>query len=196
MGVEGSITIEGREMPVSGNGWYDHEFGGDLPSVKKGKGDENGAVLNQAPIISSMQEAKIKSNHAWNWLSIQSDNQTELTATHLVNITTGETVDNYSIIIHSDSSLTEHHDMILTRVSTSVSPDTTNEFTIAWTLTIRSQRTSLQITSSFPNQEFLALIARPAFCEARVNVQGILHGQKVAGEGFFKSFWLQPDFIT
>ena len=220
MTVEGSLTLDGQSHRITGDGWYDHEFGGDLESARKkraGKGVEDEEVkdvevkdveearaVRNTSVASSMQDAKTKPNHAWNWLSLQLDNDCELTATYLVNTTTNEVVDNYAIIIHPDSTQTEHHGMSLTPLSTWWSLATTSDYPTRWSLTLpptspsspsspsssssSSPSTSLTITSVFPKQEFLTLISRPAFYEGRVDVEGHLNGQPVRGRGFVERF--------
>ena len=201
LSVTGHLTVDGQELSVSGDGWYDHEFGGDLQSARstnskvaaaelqsmKGSAEEVRAI-KQSSVASSMQDAKTKPDHAWNWLSIQFDNGYELTATHLVNITTGAVVDNYAIIIHPDSHQSEHHDLQLTAVDTWVSLATTNDYPTSWQLSLPSSQSSLSITSAFERQEFLTLISRPAFYEGRTHVKGTLFGQPVSGVGFVERF--------
>ena len=63
-------------------------------------------------------------------------------------------VDNYAIIIHPDSSQTEHHGMSLTPLTSWVSLATTNDYPTSWSLTLPSTPTSpattaLHITSAF-----------------------------------------------
>ena len=206
MAVEGSLTLAGQSHAITGDGWYDHEFGGDLESArqkKAGKGGEEEEVkdveevraVRNKSVASSMQDAKTKPNHAWNWLSLQLDNDCELTATYLLNTTTNEVVDNYAIIIHPDSTQTEHHGMSLTPLSTWWSLATTSDYPTRWSLILPSTSspssppsTSLTITSVFPQQEFLTLISRPAFYEGRVDVEGHLNGQAVRGRGFVERF--------
>ena len=201
MAVTGQLTLDGRQLQVSGDGWYDHEFGGDLQSArqKRSKGAvaaeaEAGAsaeevrAIKQSSVASSMQDAKTKPDHAWNWLSIQFDNGCELTATHLVNVTSGAVVDNYAIVIHPDSQQSEHHDMQLTAVDSWVSLATTNDYPTRWQLDLPSAQSSLSITSAFARQEFLTLISRPAFYEGRVHVAGTLFGRPVRGVGFVERF--------
>ena len=202
LAVTGHLTVDGQQLQVSGDGWYDHEFGGDLQSARGSKrskdipaveteavwSSEEVRAVKQSTVASSMQDAKTRPDHAWNWLSIQLDNGCELTATHLVNITTGAIVDNYAIIIHPDSHQSEHHDMQLTAVNTWVSLATTNDYPTSWQLTLPSAQSSLTITSAFERQEFLTLISRPAFYEGRIHVAGTLFGQCVSGVGFVERF--------
>ena len=202
MKVEGHVTLAGQQLPVTGDGWYDHEFGGDLQSARTSakaravdevKDAEEVRAVKTTSVASSMQDAKSKPRHAWNWLSLQLDNATELTATYLVNTDTNEVVDNYAIIIHPDSTQSEHHGMSLKPLTSWVSLTTTNDYPTSWSLTLPSTpaspaTTALNITSAFAQQEFLTLISRPAFYEGRVNVEGQLNGVAVKGRGFIERF--------
>ena len=200
LAVEGAITVAGQRLQVSGDAWYDHEFGGDLESARKGhakmaeevKDVEDARCVKATSVASSMQDAKTRPHHAWNWLSLQLDNGCELTATHLVNTSSGEVVDNYAIVVHPDSLQSEHHGMALTPLTTWVSLATTHDYPTSWLLTLPASpsypATSLTITSVFPQQEFLTLISRPAFYEGRVDVQGVLQGAPVRGRGFVERF--------
>ena len=215
MAVSGSIRLADRQLQVSGDGWYDHEFGGDLQSARSTKQQQdaqaNGASAAAAPaaelqravkstsVASSMQDAKSKPDHAWNWLSLQLDNGCELTATYLVNTATGQVVDNYAIVILPDSSQRLHDGVTLAPLRSWFSLRTASEYPTAWSLTFpdaasssssssSSSATHLTITSVFPEQEFLTLISRPAFYEGGVVVSGRLYGLPVSGRGFVERF--------
>ena len=86
MAVQGKIQLKGQSLSVTGDGWYDHEFGGDLQSARKSKKGEEELLdevkdveevrtIKTTSVASSMQDAKTKPNHAWNWLSMQFDNE-------------------------------------------------------------------------------------------------------------------------
>jgi hypothetical protein len=47
-------------------------------------------------------------------------------------------------------------------------------------------------TSSFPAQEFITIISKPAFWEGRVTVTGDLNGKAIAGLGFIERSNFKP----
>ena len=74
--VEGKVSVEGETHSVSGDGWYDHEFGGALP-----------------------KEGEHRMDYAWNWAAIQLENQHEITAAVLVDPKDGHVMETRAVII-------------------------------------------------------------------------------------------------
>ena len=64
--IKGSIRIKDEETEItSGNAWYDHEFGRNRDQEKN-------------------QEIDVTKDVAWDWISVQLENNTELTAYNLI----------------------------------------------------------------------------------------------------------------
>ncbi|HIH97555.1 MAG TPA: hypothetical protein HA346_00865, partial [Thermoplasmata archaeon] len=74
--LTGTVTLNGREQPVSGSGWYDREFGGQYGT-----------------------EIKSLSETAWNWTGIHLDDGSDLTAYSFFRRETGEPLEEYLILV-------------------------------------------------------------------------------------------------
>ena len=70
MAVIGSLTTPEGVVSVTGSGWYDHEFGGTIRAPRPG--------MTTAPKAE-------QATYAWNWLSLQLEDGTDITATTVFN---------------------------------------------------------------------------------------------------------------
>ncbi len=71
----GTITINGVSIPVTGQGWFDHEFGGDR------RENVYGPPTSDTMADDSPQK---DDTHAWNWFAVQLSNGVDLSITNLM----------------------------------------------------------------------------------------------------------------
>lgn len=89
--LTGTITLDGETYTVEGTGWYDHEFG-----LAKEKDEV---------------ERKAAPTYAWQWLGLQLDDGTDITATTLMEAKKKELYDNFIVTVEADSTREELLDM-------------------------------------------------------------------------------------
>jgi geranylgeranyl pyrophosphate synthase len=173
--VEGTIIVNGQEFEVSGNGWYDHEFGGEVP-MKRADGQP-----------AKEKRSADEPDYAWNWLSCQLTNGLEITATNLIDPFQKKTFDNFAIILGEDRREEyESSQLVATRKWRSCK--SFMDYPVEWKLTVSEIDLDLTISASFDDQEFMTMIARPAFWEGRVTIQGRIGNEEVEGFGFVEVY--------
>jgi hypothetical protein len=214
----GTMEVNGKKFNVEGDAWYDHEFGGKIKAKTKREQAEidaarekteaeasaaaaapaaaaaaasNGAVVpaNGAKKEPTAGAAPSKSGYAWNWLSCQLSDGSDITATNLVDTLSGVVEDNFAIVTgpadaKGTSLRTEYLTMELRGLKTWVSIRTTNDYPTKWHLSIPDAQIELDAEAVFDNQEFITLISKPAFWEGRVNLTGTMAGKPITGKGF------------
>lgn len=175
----GTIEAAGKTYQVTGDAWYDHEFGGEIKASKRK--DANGAALKVVE-----PEKKSKASYAWNWLSCQLSDGSDITATNLVDVSTGTVEDNFAIVTGPapTGERVEYLDMTLEALKSWTSIRTTNDYPTHWHLSIPEAEIELDVVAQFDNQEFITLISKPAFWEGRVNLTGTYRGKPITGKGF------------
>jgi geranylgeranyl pyrophosphate synthase/predicted secreted hydrolase len=163
--VEGEVELDGAVVPIAtGDGWFDHEFGrhpdGEA-SAHKGKRDDI----------------------AWNWCGLQLDDGSELTAYRIVDLSTNTLLGERVLVVDSDG---ERHDLAGSFEPQNLwrSTRSFNEYPTRWTLKVPEAGLELALEASFPDQEFVTVISKPAFWEGRVEAQGTRHGQPLVGVGY------------
>lgn len=171
MGVNGTATVDGRTVRVtSGQGWYDHEFGGLGDASRDDAGD-------QAPTPGSERVA-------WSWCALQLDDGSELSGYHMVDLDDGHDVGQRLILVAPDGTRAEALDVTLEPLNSWRSTRTFNSYPTRWRLTSEAAQLSCELTAEFDDQEVVTLISRPAFWEGRVRVSGTRGGAEIAGRGF------------
>lgn len=167
MRVEGTVERGGRVERVSGSGWYDHEFGGDLS--ERGR---SGSVPR----------------HAWTWFGLQLEDDTELVLAHLESRApgaSGEAVfqDEGLLVVDPHGQTRQVRGRLEPRRRwTSVR--TFVEYDTAWRLVIPALDLDLSIEAPVEGQELVSAIADPAYWEGRVHVEGARAGAPIRGVGF------------
>eukprot|EP01006_Ploeotia_vitrea_P038190 TRINITY_DN66218_c6_g1_i1.p2 TRINITY_DN66218_c6_g1~~TRINITY_DN66218_c6_g1_i1.p2 ORF type:complete len:909 (+),score=551.41 TRINITY_DN66218_c6_g1_i1:92-2728(+) len=132
-----------------------------------------------------------KLDYAWNWLSVQLDDGSDITATTVVNPDTMEVLDNFAVVINPDSSREEYLEAKFTPQNEWMSVRTTSMYPTKWRLSIPAINTELDIEAAFVQQEFITLISKPAFWEGRMHVSGTFRGQQIKGLGFVERHGFQ-----
>jgi len=177
--VTGSITINNKKHVITGNGWYDHEFGGVIRN--------KGVLAKEEKERKGIQAPKQKTDsYAWNWLSVQLDDGTDLSATQLTQPKTGELFDQFVVTIGPNSEYKEYPDMEFTPSNTWTSTRTIQEYPLEWSLKVPSAELELELKAAFADQELVTLIAEPGFWEGRLHIKGTYRGKPVSGLGFLE----------
>ena len=164
--VKGTLTLEGKPVEVLGQGWYDHEFGAPpaTPRVEKKKSDL-GVV-------------------AWNWVSAQLDDGTDVSVYDLVHSETKETQGRWAVVIDASGHSRSFNDFTLTPHGKWRSVRTFEKYPTSFALEIPGANLSLGVEAEFGDQELVTVISKPAFWEGRCKVKGTLSGKPVGGLGF------------
>ncbi len=126
LAVEGQVTLEGSERSVTGQAWYDHQWGDFLVTGQGG----------------------------WDWFSLQLDDGRELMATVLrdadggVSTTYGTLVGGAGEAAHLDAAGVQVHVLARWR-----SPHSGAEYPARWRLSVPSAGLDLDLTPTIPDQE-------------------------------------------
>eukprot|EP01138_Halocafeteria_seosinensis_P004312 gb/GECG01004409.1/.p1 GENE.gb/GECG01004409.1/~~gb/GECG01004409.1/.p1 ORF type:complete len:945 (+),score=129.55 gb/GECG01004409.1/:1-2835(+) len=169
--LSGSFQVDGVSRRVaSGTGWYDHEFGG------------------------YRSEETVPMNYAWNWAAIQLDNDHELSLAVLVDpvSTPQKVMETRAIIIDPQGRRLQPRDLVFEGTKWWTSVRSFNEYPTEWRVNIESAGVDLTLTAPFADQEFITLLAKPAFWEGRVDVHGTMNGKRVTGRGFIERNGFSP----
>ncbi|HMJ13069.1 MAG TPA: polyprenyl synthetase family protein [Polyangiaceae bacterium] len=180
--VTGKLNVGGRELAIAeASGWYDHEFGvGDIQQILEDDRD--------APMTDEMKVARRKKKEhdtvAWNWLSCQLDNGTDISVYPEQYIERNKSAGEWAIVIDRDGNRSMHTDITLEPIDFWQSNQTFFEYPIAWRVSVPSAGIQFTVRAAFEDQEFITLITRASFWEGRVEVEGTLRGKPVRGPGF------------
>lgn len=167
----GKITINNQSIPVHGQSWYDHEFGGCIK------------YNNSNPRKSETTDC------AWYWFSIQLDNQYDITFSYLFDSIDHSLIDKSLLIIGPNNERFEYdaNDQIeLQPLNNWFSARTGCAYTTKWKIIIPKIQCELILEAVFNNQEFITIISRPSFWEGRLNVHGYMNNELVNGYAFFE----------
>ena len=157
--VNGTVTLNGVKHSLrKGQGWYDHEFGGKLP-----------------------EEGQDRMNYAWNWAAVQLDNNYEITAAKLVDPKDGRLMETRTVVIDPKGRKTKPVDMELIPSKPWTSVKTFRTYPTCFNLVIAEENTNLMLEADFEDQEFITLIAKPAYWEGRCKVTGTFRGKPMTG---------------
>jgi geranylgeranyl pyrophosphate synthase len=166
--VTGHFTIGGvRKTVKSGQGWYDHEFGGKAP--------ENSDVPTM--------------EYAWNWAAIQLNNGMELSVAVLVDPRSKpqRLMESRAVLVGADGRRSQPTDLVFKAENSWTSVRTFNTYPTVWRVTMESAGVDLTLRAPFEDQEFMTLIAKPGFWEGRVDIGGTVNGAAVSGVGYVES---------
>lgn len=183
--VTGALTFQGVEQRVEqGQAWYDHEFGvGEVYDVD---------VKAEAKLAPSVRKRVIEERRArfdasmvgWNWISVQFDDNTELSVYPEQYVCLNKSAGDHAITIGPRGERVCYTQFTLTELAHWQSPITFVEYPTAWRLQIPEAEIDLEVKVAFDDQEVVTLIARNSFYEGRVNVRGQKRGRAVTGVGF------------
>lgn len=162
--VKGSLTIDGVSIEVSGQGWYDHEFG-TQPKERKEPASDLGVI-------------------AWNWVSAQLDDGTDVSVYELVHSKTQQSQGRWAVVISPDGTTHSWPAFSLVPKGQWRSVRTFERYPTSFDLHIPGAELHLSIDAEVLDQEFVTVISKPAFWEGRCRTQGTLAGKNVKGVGF------------
>ncbi|BDU26215.1 polyprenyl synthetase family protein [Flavobacterium sp. GSB-24] len=163
-GVTGEIRIGNEIYEVEGSGWYDHEF--------SKPGDEIKAL-------------EFKQDMAWNWVSLQLDNEFQLSVYDLFdNTKNGEYDGGTAVIIDKDGKRISIENYSFSPKDYWTSTKTFVSYPISWNLEMPDYNVSLTITADFPEQEFITALSLPAIWEGCVHASGNFMHTQVKGLGY------------
>lgn len=161
--LTGSFSVDGEALTVAkGQGWYDHEFGGVVAE-------------NHTPM-----------DYAWNWAAVQFDNGYELSCAVLVDPRDKDlrVMETRVVIVDPKGNRSQPDDLTFDGFDPWTSIRTFSTYPTTWRIKIPSVDTDFTINASFQDQEFISLIAKPAFWEGRVQATGRFLGQEATGVGY------------
>ena len=179
---QGQLTIDGQVVDVSGQTWYDHEFGGCIkynlyPSSAEDQPNEKDSSLDELM------------DCGWYWFSVQLDNGYDLTVSHLVTAADHSTIDKFAVVVGPTNERTEFNDerrFELKPLDTWMSVRTACSYPTKWQLSIPEMNCELLLEATISSQEFITILSRPAFWEGRMEVSGRMNGECVKGHAFFE----------
>jgi geranylgeranyl pyrophosphate synthase/predicted secreted hydrolase len=166
--VTGSVTLDGERAEVTGQGWYDHEFGGY---------EQTDQPIGEGAGIRDL---------GWNWTAIQLDDGTDLTAYEIVDVKAEETVGKWLIAIDKDGNRRSITDATFEAKQPWTSKRTFHAYPTSWRLRAPSIGLDVAIDAAFDDQELITVISKPAFWEGRCTVKGSLGGNDVAGLAYIE----------
>jgi geranylgeranyl pyrophosphate synthase/predicted secreted hydrolase len=169
--VSGSVTFAGvTERVAEGSGWYDHEFG----FVPKALG---------TPVSAERPHG---AETSWRWLSLQLEDGVDISVFIITRGSTGEILDNWTIVSDADGKRKEYKDARIETLATWRSTRSFIEYPTRFRLTSRTARLAVEIEAAFDDQEVLTVISDPGFWEGRVSVNGVLGDGPAVGKGWLE----------
>ncbi len=166
--VKGRVTLDGVAAEVTGQGWYDHEFS-DAPRQRPPEEKKPGSDLGVV---------------AWNWVSAQLDDGSDVSVYDLVHSETKESKGRWAIVIGADGTSRAFSDFSLTPSGQWRSVRTFECYPTTYDLQIPGAALSLTVEAELGVQELVTVISKPAFWEGRCQVKGTRDGKPVQGLGY------------
>lgn len=164
--VRGTITVDGKPVAVTGEGWYDHEFGGQREQKKRYR--------------------PASRDTAWNWFSIQLDGGREITAYVMEELSSRKTIDSIAVLVGPDGESRRSHAVQegVTRWWQSVR--TFERYPAEGFLKVPELGIDLELWATFEDQEFITLMSKPSFWEGTATVRGTVGGVPAKGMCYFE----------
>jgi predicted secreted hydrolase len=156
--VTGTLSVDGELLPVTGEAWFDHQWGN---FITVGAG-------------------------GWDWFSVQLDDGSDLTIS-LVRNNDGALVTAYGTLIAPDGTQRNlaAADIAVTTDATWTSPHTDTTWPSRWGVDLPNDGWSLTVTPSMADQELQTLASTDViYWEGEVLVDGTANGASVTGLGY------------
>jgi len=166
MTIEGTLTVDGAALPVTGESWFDHQWG-DFSTFSRG---------------------------GWDWYSLQFDDQTELMLYVVRDLDGSDAIVDGSFIA-ADGSLTvlEPEDFVLTPTGTWTSEKSGSTYPAGWTVRIPSIDLIIDITPTIADQELDTTASTGViYWEGEVTVEGTKMGAPISGLGYVELTGYSP----
>ncbi len=158
MEVEGTLTIDEQPLTVTGEAWFDHQWGN---FITVGAG-------------------------GWDWFSVQLDDGQDLTIS-LIRDDDGNVVTSYGTLVRSngDQMNLGAGDLVVKTTDAWTSPATGATWPNGWTIELPGEEWSLTLKPSMPDQELLTLASTDViYWEGEVLVDGTVSRQPASGLGY------------
>ena len=158
MNVQGKLTVDGVAVPVTGESWFDHQWG-DFSTFSRG---------------------------GWDWYSFQFDDQTELMLYVVRDLDGSDAIVDGSYIA-ADGTLTvlEPEDFVLTPTGNWTSEKSGSTYPAGWTVDIPSIDLKIDITPTIADQELDTTASTGViYWEGEVIVEGTKAGAPITGLGY------------
>ncbi|HEX5165488.1 MAG TPA: lipocalin family protein [Thermomicrobiales bacterium] len=156
--VSGTLTVDGEPLPVTGEAWFDHQWGN---FITVGAG-------------------------GWDWFSVQLDDGSDLTIS-LVRNDDGSLATAYGTVVAPDGTqrnLTAA-DIAVTTEATWTSSDTGTTWPAGWTITLPNDGWTLTVTPTMADQELQTLASTDTiYWEGEVRIDGTANGAPATGLGY------------
>lgn len=213
--VTGSVVTDGIAQPVTtGQGWYDHEFGGYHRKVagdgggaagaergvgvgaegegnteggaraKSALGVERGGKVDRAEKRERAEKVEREDEVAWNWVAAQLDDGEDVTAYSLVRQRDRKVLGQWAIVVDRNGRQTSYTDMAFRPARSWRSTRTFNDYPVSWTLAVPEAGLELAIEAAFEDQEFITSVKKGGFWEGRCEIRGTSRGAPVRGEAY------------
>jgi predicted secreted hydrolase len=158
--TRGTITVNGRQLPVTGESWMDHEF---------------------------FSSAMAPNLAGWDWFSLQLEDGWEVML-YLLRHKDGS-VDPASAGSLVDPQGNTRHlklsDFTVKPTGAWTSPHTQTTYPAGWEITIPGAGYRLRLTPTVPDQEIRSQApAKVTYWEGQVKIEGVKNGAPVAGQGY------------
>jgi len=191
--VTGTVTLRGQNHVVEkGQGWYDHEFGvaerEDVDDAAEAKLDPDARAR-----VHKARRARYEAKQvAWNWISVQFDDGTELSLYDELYPNPPKVAGQWAVLIDQQGKRALHKDLQIEQKRIWRSTQTFFEYPVSWRVRVPSAQLDLEVEAAFDDQEFITLISKPSFWEGRVHVKGTVHGKPVTGLGMLERSGYAP----
>lgn len=158
MGVEGTLTVDGAELAVTGSAWMDHQWG-DFGQLLEG---------------------------GWDWFAVNLDDGTDVML-YVLRDAENTPVLHGGTVVEPDGMVRdlEDREIDVTATATWTSPDTGTVYPAAWDVRLPRFGYELALTPAMPQQELdTRRTTRVVYWEGEVTVEGTADGQSIAGLGY------------
>lgn len=158
MDITGTFAVDGQPLEVTGEAWFDHQWGNFI-SVGAG---------------------------GWDWFAVQLENGADLTIS-LVHDEDRQVVMSYGTLVPPDGAVVhlETGDFEVTSIDTWTSPHSGATYPSRWTIALPQRELTLDLIPTMSDQELLTVASTGViYWEGEVEVTGTMAGEPVAGLGY------------
>jgi predicted secreted hydrolase len=180
----GSSTAFPAPVRVSGDGWYDHEFGGNAAQAKSGAGSAvpTAAADGHGDKMSSAERAPGSAPSAaasggggglgmpgvqWVWTGVQLSDGSELTYARSADASTNGTIVDKAVLVPASGGA-YNADASLEQLGEWTSLRTFIRYGTRWLLNVPSEGLCLELQAVVDDQELISIVATPAYWEGQV----------------------------
>lgn len=157
MAITGTLTVDGRPLDVTGEAWFDHQWG-NFSTYEGG----------------------------WDWYALQLDDGTEVML-YVIRAPDGSPLIVDGSFIAADGKLTvlDRGDFTVTPTGFWTSPHSSTSYPSGWQVELPSEQLALDLSPSLTDQELdTTASTNVIYWEGEVTVAGTRAGQPVAGLGY------------